>query len=104
MGDPDAKYQKAHQCGYSSGSGADGLDEIDASDDFLILFLSCWKSAFAEKKLIGLVYGEVPTIDHETDERSNADAPDNSNNVKCVHGIPPEKTSWAEVPIKFTST
>ena len=90
MGDPDAKYQKAHQGGYSSGSGADGLDEVDTADDLLVFLLSNWKSGFTEKKLVGFVNSEVSAINHETDECSNTDAPDNGQNVKGIHGVPPD--------------
>jgi hypothetical protein len=32
----------------------------------------------------------VPAIDHETDECGHADAPDDGQDVKGIHGVPPE--------------
>jgi hypothetical protein len=64
LSNPDADYKNGHQGGYSTGSSAVGLDEINAADDLFVLFLSNRESGLAEKKLIGFVLRESCTVDH----------------------------------------
>ncbi len=73
---PDAKDEDADQCGDSANPGADGLDEVDATNDLIVLFFCGGKGVFTEKKLIGFMLREVPAINHQTDEGSYEDAPD----------------------------
>jgi len=73
---PDAEDENADQrCG-STNPGADGLDEIDAANNLIILLLCVWKSVFTKEKLIGFMLREVPAINHQTDKGGDENAPD----------------------------
>ena len=91
LSNPDAEYKDGHQGCYSTGASAEWLDEINATDDLFVLFLSNRESGLAEKKLIGFVLRESCTVDHQTNECSNTDAPDDCHDMKCSHGFPRKK-------------
>jgi hypothetical protein len=38
LDEPDAKHEDGEQCGYSANARANRLNEVDATDDFFILF------------------------------------------------------------------
>ena len=77
---PDANDEDADQCGDSANPGADGLDEVDATNDLIVLFFCGGKSIFTKEKLVGFVLREVPAIDHQTDEGGYDDAPNYGHN------------------------
>jgi len=100
---PDANDEDADQCGDSANPGADGLDEVDATNDLIVLFFCGGKSIFTKEKLVGFVLREVPAIDHQTDECCDENAPDCSHNGESVHDMPQKKVmSWSGIPSEAT--
>jgi hypothetical protein len=103
LSNPDADQENGREGCYAAGASAEGLDEVNAADDLFVLFLMDGKSGLAEEKLIGFMLRESCAIDHQANECRNADAPKNSHDMKCVHGVPQKKVmSWSEIPSGVT--
>lgn len=76
---PDAEDENRNQRGRSTNACADGLDEVDATNDPIVLFLYGWESAFTKEKLVGFMLRELPAIDHQTDEGSDENTPNDGH-------------------------
>jgi hypothetical protein len=81
LSNPGTDQKDSRKGCYTAGTSAEGLDEINAADDLVVLFLMNRKSGLAEKKLIGFMLRERCTVDHQADKRSNTDAPNDGQEM-----------------------
>ena len=103
LSNPDADQENGRKGCYATGTSAERLDVINSADDLFVLFLLDGKSGLAQKKLIGFMLGESGTVDHQANESSNADAPNDCHDMKCIHGVPQKKVmSWSEISLCAT--
>jgi len=91
LSDPDTEDEHGHDGSDSTCTRAERLDEINPADNLFVLFLNDGKSGLAEKKLVRFMLRESCTVNHQANERRNADAPDDGHDMKCVHGVPQKK-------------
>ena len=91
LSNPGTDQKDSRKGCYTTGTSAEGLDEINAADDRFVLFLSYRKSGLAEKKLIGFMLRESCAVDHQANKSSNTDAPNDGQKMKCNHYAPQKR-------------
>jgi hypothetical protein len=81
LSNPSTDQEDSHKGCYTAGTSTEGLDEINAADDLFVLFLMNGKSGLAQKKPIGFVLRESCAVDHQANKSSNADAPNDCQDM-----------------------